>query len=755
MSIIAKMQTLRLLFWGIAIYFAIPVFAIDIERCRVLLDQTPLNRSQEDSPEKSIVSKALDGSKKSQKELNESLRHFNNSELTALVEKFESIEELNEKTTTEYQSKMAELSSQKKRARSENNNSHLLSIDGEMKSLVKTQLARSKEFEAAKINTLNELATHRNKMSLADQEHLDTILNARSEYYKSFRRSLANHSQNKAYQPSGKIFKDVLQHAPEDKKTAQENAALATIFESLEKNKNFTPDQKLSSEIESAIKKLRPDLRQNLQKFLLENFHTFADKDVPGKSPRENAQLLLQACDDPGLHIQKFIDEGSTPQEAYGRYIEETRSLIPVGDGIGTFQARDIMDRVLEIQEQIKKDPSHKEVILSGSSLQGLGKRGEGLHAKGAENFSIEESNPHDIQIRVGKDSAFLETVNKSFSTHLDPSDFRTSRTTALATKQLAGLSDQQSRAQLAARSPPPKRGAETANETLLSFVSPTTISDFPIQGKAIDALTGNVYLPNSGYSKLKIDSIPETKILYGRIINDSKGSKLIGGHSASVLNSKKFTVSSVIENPDGTLTAAIQKRTGQRSWSESTTKTLFPKSWTDQKIIAATRDIVGTTKPEFAHIDGNSLFYSKVIDGINVEVVADFDGNILAAYPRQGQTPSWVVKHNTDRKRLLDIKISAPTHKGPKLGEYASPKDRAAHALKIISNRRRAASEEPLKLPKSKTLIFSQAHEAARKNGRDPGTTILKENGLTDADIQSLIDHGVIALPAAPSPNK
>jgi len=125
-----------------------------------------------------------------------------------------------------------------------------------------------------------------------------------------------------------------------------------------------------------------------------------------------------------------------------------------------------------------------------------------------------------------------------------------------------------------------------------------------------------------------------ERKILYGST-QATKPRDLIGVHSPKVLNDDKFNITDVIANTDGTKSVRLTKNLGNGVWSKRKKTTLFPESWSDAKIINASR--FTSAYPPIARRarDGATLHMGKV-DGVEINVIKNGD-DVTSAFPTGG----------------------------------------------------------------------------------------------------------------------
>ena len=137
---------------------------------------------------------------------------------------------------------------------------------------------------------------------------------------------------------------------------------------------------------------------------------------------------------------------------------------------------------------------------------------------------------------------------------------------------------------------------------------------------------------PTPPESPTNISPEMENKILNGEI----RGNRIVGGHSPRVGDSQFNAAEVVQEFPNGVKTAKLLSTNADGNFTnvkgENSPHTLFPDSWGDQKIIDTTKQ-VGGTPPTSTQADGSTI-HNGTVDGVDMTVIKDPNGNVTASYP-------------------------------------------------------------------------------------------------------------------------
>lgn len=149
--------------------------------------------------------------------------------------------------------------------------------------------------------------------------------------------------------------------------------------------------------------------------------------------------------------------------------------------------------------------------------------------------------------------------------------------------------------------------------------------------------INGFVSLNYSSFaSNVPNDCLNKNKILFGTI--NGKG-KLIGGHSSDLLLDPDFKFTQILDNEglpvlnaDGTYVITnISYKGAHKSMS-----TMFPQNWTNEKIIKSINFIGDNCSLGYPDQAGNRL-YCAYVDGVQIIVIKDCVGQIVAGYPSGG----------------------------------------------------------------------------------------------------------------------
>ncbi|MDR9855920.1 EndoU domain-containing protein [Paenibacillus sp. VCA1] len=128
-------------------------------------------------------------------------------------------------------------------------------------------------------------------------------------------------------------------------------------------------------------------------------------------------------------------------------------------------------------------------------------------------------------------------------------------------------------------------------------------------------------------------------KILLGQRKDPAKN-ELIGGHSPEITNSHpNYAVEDVSINADGTKKVKFTTQFPDGNLSKIKTSTLFPESWSDEKIIDSIARIGDTPKIGERIRDGATL-HRGIVDGVQVEVIKIGD-DVVSGYPTGGGATS------------------------------------------------------------------------------------------------------------------
>jgi len=127
-----------------------------------------------------------------------------------------------------------------------------------------------------------------------------------------------------------------------------------------------------------------------------------------------------------------------------------------------------------------------------------------------------------------------------------------------------------------------------------------------------------------------------EQKILYGER-RPANSDRIVGAHSPKIKTSPDFIFASLTNNPDGTTTAFdLIKRFPDGTFSRKKRRSTFaPDSWSDEKIIDATKQVASTVAVN-TNTQGATL-HRQTVDGVEWEVIKDFLGNVISSYPTGG----------------------------------------------------------------------------------------------------------------------
>ncbi|KEO84470.1 hypothetical protein EL26_05060 [Tumebacillus flagellatus] len=122
-----------------------------------------------------------------------------------------------------------------------------------------------------------------------------------------------------------------------------------------------------------------------------------------------------------------------------------------------------------------------------------------------------------------------------------------------------------------------------------------------------------------------------EVKILEGQ--RKVPKNELIGGHSPKINNENEgFAVEVLSTNVDGTMNVMFTKQFPDGNISKLKKSTLFPKSWSDEQILASIIE-VGNTPAISTRLRARATWHRAIINGIEIEVLK-IGEDVTSAYP-------------------------------------------------------------------------------------------------------------------------
>ena len=136
-----------------------------------------------------------------------------------------------------------------------------------------------------------------------------------------------------------------------------------------------------------------------------------------------------------------------------------------------------------------------------------------------------------------------------------------------------------------------------------------------------LEALGTEIEIISEGGSKTIITPEMEEKILLGQRKNPAKN-ELIGGHSSNINNANpNYAVEVLQTNPDGTQKIKFVTQYADGNLSNIKTSTIFPDSWSNDKIIESIK-AVGDSSPIGVRTSDGAMLYRETIDGVQIEVI-------------------------------------------------------------------------------------------------------------------------------------
>jgi hypothetical protein len=124
-------------------------------------------------------------------------------------------------------------------------------------------------------------------------------------------------------------------------------------------------------------------------------------------------------------------------------------------------------------------------------------------------------------------------------------------------------------------------------------------------------------------------------KILEGQRKNPNKN-ELIGGHSPEITNNNPdYAVEDISINADGTRKVKFTTEFSDGNLAKIKTSTLFPDTWSEDKIINSIKT-VGDTPSIGVRARDEATLYRDIIDGVQIEVIKEWN-IVTSGYPTGG----------------------------------------------------------------------------------------------------------------------
>ena len=122
-----------------------------------------------------------------------------------------------------------------------------------------------------------------------------------------------------------------------------------------------------------------------------------------------------------------------------------------------------------------------------------------------------------------------------------------------------------------------------------------------------------------------------EANELYKRAKRGDRGAYAEYLNKESAINSKKTRID---DRGKKHILDGDKRGGGHRAGTNNSGKTEFPKAWSDDKIIESIEEVANDPKVTSRDGKWNSKIKTKNIDGVDVEVIIDNNGNIVTGYP-------------------------------------------------------------------------------------------------------------------------
>jgi hypothetical protein len=122
-------------------------------------------------------------------------------------------------------------------------------------------------------------------------------------------------------------------------------------------------------------------------------------------------------------------------------------------------------------------------------------------------------------------------------------------------------------------------------------------------------------------------------KILYGEV----RGERVVGGHSPRVGERPDRLSERISDNPSGTTNAKLIAATPTgvtRVKGDSSPHTLFPESWSDDKIIGAVGKVGNSPAIAGPRPGDGATTHQGTINGVDIMTIKLPSGEIIAGYP-------------------------------------------------------------------------------------------------------------------------
>lgn len=139
--------------------------------------------------------------------------------------------------------------------------------------------------------------------------------------------------------------------------------------------------------------------------------------------------------------------------------------------------------------------------------------------------------------------------------------------------------------------------------------------------------------------ARSEVTPLMREKILEG-IPSPNQPQRIIGAHSGQISDADpRFAVEVMQENADGTRAVKLYKELPDGSVSRLKNSTLFPQTWSDDKVIDAVKEVGDTPVISTRTSDGFTL-HRGVVDGVAIEVIKQ-GREVIAGYPTGGGFPA------------------------------------------------------------------------------------------------------------------
>lgn len=130
----------------------------------------------------------------------------------------------------------------------------------------------------------------------------------------------------------------------------------------------------------------------------------------------------------------------------------------------------------------------------------------------------------------------------------------------------------------------------------------------------------------------------PLDPVMAEKIVNgERRGDRLVGAHSAEIMNDPLTEVKITQEHPDGTFKGDIQRLEPDGTIITKTGTTFAPPDWDGPKIVSATHEVSNTPPSRGVRPRDGATIHEKQVDGVQWTVIKKPTGEIISSFPTGG----------------------------------------------------------------------------------------------------------------------